>query len=91
MCADPTGSTIPSDQPMDEAAADAQFQDISATLLMLWLMMRLLVVISPVYAISRLIQRSRAALSRSGNDESGVELRAVGQNTAAADRAAAAV
>lgn len=39
---------------MDEAA-DAQFQDISATLLLLWLMMRLLVLVAPMYALRRLL------------------------------------
>jgi RING-variant domain len=63
------GSTIPS--PMDDEEADQEFQDLSMTLLLLWLMLRLLVLIAPVYTISRMFERAR--LSRNRDDLSAGE------------------
>lgn len=76
---DPSGgdSSIPS--PIDDEQNDEQFQDLSMTLLLLWLMLRLLVLVAPVYTISRMFERARLARTRAdsgsgdgGND--GVEL-----------------
>jgi hypothetical protein len=52
---------------MDEAA-DAQFQDISATLLLLWLMMRLLVLVAPMYALRRLLTNVRERRRRGASE-----------------------
>jgi hypothetical protein len=74
---DPSGS-IPS-QPMDGEQADEQFEDLSMTLLLLWLMLRLLVLIAPVYTIGRMFERARLARTRADSnagdgDNDGVEL-----------------
>ena len=72
--------SIPS--PMDDEQADEQFQDLSMTLLLLWLMLRLLVLVAPVYTISRIFERARLARLRANSsagesENDGVELRAV--------------
>jgi len=77
-----SGSNIPS--PMDDEQADEEFQDLSMTLLLLWLMLRLLVLVAPVYTISRMFERARLARTRADSSSEdndgidGVELGVVG-------------
>jgi hypothetical protein len=56
---DPSGSSGDIPSPMDDDQADQQFQDVSMQLLLLWLMLRLLVLVAPVYTISRMFERAR--------------------------------
>jgi hypothetical protein len=51
---------VPASEPPE---TDAQFQDVSATLLMLWMMMRLLVMVAPTAVLARMV-RARAAQGR---------------------------
>jgi hypothetical protein len=46
---------------MDPGQADEQFQDVGATLLMLWLLMRLLVLVAPTALMARLLTRRARA------------------------------
>jgi hypothetical protein len=43
----------PPRRPRGPGEADGEFEDVSATLLLIWLLMRLLVVVLPFYAVSR--------------------------------------
>ena len=58
----------------EDEAADAEFQDLSATLLLLWLMMRLLVLIAPVYTVARFMSRVREAQVRARAADSAEEV-----------------
>lgn len=47
---------------------DAEFEDVSATLLLLWLMMRLIVIVAPVYTLNQFLmgRYHRAMMNRRG-------------------------
>ena len=75
---------IPPSMDEQQAAEDAEFQDIGMTLLMLWLMMRLIVLVAPVYSFSRMLRAraARAVEAREGQQrqqqqDRGVELESI--------------
>lgn len=65
-------------QPATQDDADAQFQDVSATLLLLWLFARVLVLVAPVYTLTRVMAGRRWETmhrwQRQGDSEEEIEL-----------------
>lgn len=51
----------PPRRPRGPGEADGEFEDVSATLLLIWLLMRLLVVVLPFYAVSRTMEGLRGS------------------------------
>lgn len=71
------GQKFPDKQAQTPEEQDGAFEDLSVTLLVLWLLMRMLVMVAPVYAVMRFAAGWSGGLQRFGGRGSGREVNEV--------------